>query len=140
MELGGLMKVNIDEICEYGRFYSDLKEHAQWWFCIADYNIYDGEEMAAKFAYYDKEMIVAAGGFVPLFRTDVIALEKEFLEEFAYEGDFVCEDPSDFDLSFKKYIESFLEREWYAFEKERLCKDAVKWCKENGIPYCRNNR
>lgn len=129
------MNVNIDDLSEYGRFYSDLKEHTQWWFCIADYKIYDGEKIIAQFAYENQEMIAASDIFLPLFRTDIIALEKEFLKKFAYEGDFTCEDPSNFDLSFKIYIEDFLEREWYAFEKEQLCKDAVKWCEENGIPY-----
>ena len=135
------MKVSIDGISEYGRFYSDLEEHTEWWFCIADYKTYDVEEMAERFAYYDKETIVAAGGFIPLFQTDIIALEKEFLTEFAFNGGFSCDNPSEFDLRFKIYIElNFLEREWYAFEKKRLCEDAVKWCKENHIPYCKDNK
>ena len=129
------MVVSIDELSEYGRFYSDLEEHTKWWFCTTDYKVYETEEIIAQFSYENQEMIAASDTFLPLFRTDIIALEKEFLEEFAYEGDFVCEDSSNFDLSFKIYIEDFLEREWYAFESDRLCKDAVKWCKENGIPY-----
>ena len=127
--------VSIDELSEYGRFYSDLEEHTKWWFCTTDYKVYETEEIIAQFSYENQEMIAASDTFLPLFRTDIIALEKEFLEEFAYEGDFVCEDSSNFDLSFKIHIEDFLEREWYAFEKEQLCKDAVKWCEENGIPY-----
>lgn len=135
------MIVNIEDISAYGRFYSDIKDHVKWWFCLTDYKIYDTESVISKFNYGNEESIVSAGVFIPLFKTDVIKLEREFLASMSINRSnmpFCCDDISDFDRNFKIYIEeNFLVREWYYFEQERLCKEAINWCKTNGIVFCR---
>lgn len=127
------MFIDIEQIYTYGRFYPEIKKHVNWWICITDYVIYDTETIVSNFGYADEKLIDADGIFVPLFKTDMIELEKEFMQTIPLGNrtdPFPYDDIPNFDRNFKIYIENhFLIRDWYDFEKRHLCNDAIEWCK-----------
>ncbi len=133
------MFVNIDEIYTYGRFYPDIERHVNWWFCITDYVIYDTETIVSNFGYTEKETIASTDTFIPLFKTNVVELEKSFLLTLSLSDSappFPYDDILAFDRNFKVYVENhLLLRDWYDFEKKHLCNDAIKWCKLHNIHF-----
>ena len=133
------LKIKISEIAPYGRFYSDLKNHTKWWLCLQDFKIYDTETIISLFKYETIKEIKESNSFIALFKTDIINLEKEYLNKCLSINEkelFHISQTKNFDIAFKIYIESIcLERDWYAFEMKKLCKDAIEWCIKNSIPY-----
>ena len=130
--------MTIEELMYYGRYYTFENEgYHLWWFDPQDSKVYKYEELLKEFGYRSQEEILYIKRFIPLFETDIVALEHEFL---AIRGAKIKQlehaviSDSDFDVEFKKFVEERdLTNAWHDFEYERLYHDAVVWGKENQI-------
>ena len=133
------MKIKISEIAYYGRFYSNLTEHVIWWFCTLDFQICDTETIISVYGFSSIEEILDSSKFIPLFKTDIIELEKKFLKEKNIALEKIGSEIQriqDFDKCFKIFIEAaYLTQHWHMFEKQHLFSDAIVWCKNNAIPF-----
>lgn len=133
------MRIDIEKIYTYGRFYPDIEEHVHWWLCVTNYKIYDTATILSDFGYADEQEISDAGVFIPLFKTNIVELEKRFLHTVLSDSNkvpFSYDDITFFDKNFKIYIEAHgLIRDWYDFEKNHLCNDAIAWCKMHNIHF-----
>jgi len=133
--------IDLNEILYYGRFYPDAPggEKPAWWLCVSDHAVLDTETVRKNFSYADTEKIEASGQFLPLFRTDIPRLEKEFMQNRDEKAILrLCENNPqwDYDIAFKVYIEERqLTREWFEFERAHLRRDAEDWCRQHGLPY-----
>lgn len=138
------MTIKIKSIVSYGRYYPSLVDAdvTYWWFCVNDCKIYSTETLITDFHYTDSVDIEQSGVFIPLFKTDIEKLEKEYLltrpNEEIREYRKVKEKNSgtDPDTIFKIFVDRMcLWKSWYAFEYQRLFQDAVSWCNANHIAY-----
>ena len=133
------MLIDIEQIYTYGRFYPDIKDHVNWWFCTTDYGVYDTATIISNFGFADEKSIANVDVFIPFFKSNIIDLEKCFLHTILPDGckhPFPYENILTFDRDFKIYIETHgLIRDWYTFEKKHLCHDAISWCKLHNIRF-----
>jgi len=132
--------IKIDELMYYGRYYSSESEgYHIWWFDTEKATVRQYDELLEEFGYCSWEEILSSGYFIPLFETDIVELEREFIlntQGHAIAGQFETVSDSDYDTEFKIYIErNHLSKIWYEFERERLYKDAVDWCKANKLKF-----
>lgn len=140
------MLLNIDAIMQYGCFYRNRmdKMHTYWWLCLSDYEIYDTETLLKEFFYSTCLEILETNMYIPLFQTDVVALEEIYISQ--YYPWYVktikqLAEQTNYDLEFRKFIEDCLDsRGWCDFIDSALRKDAIAWCKQNGIPYTEKKR
>ena len=133
--------LNIDDIIYYGRYYSceNEKKETMWWYNCVTNKVYSTQELVDNFSFNNQDNIMQSNNYIPLFKTDVIELEKVFLNQFyprlvkiVYNNSLNC----DYDISFKRVIErNNLQREWFEYEKSQLRKDAIEWCCKNNLPY-----
>ena len=70
---------NIDKILYYGRYYSNERQEYKtlWWFCLDDFEVYDTQKLIEQYAYVNCKEIISSEKYIPLFRTDIISLEKD---------------------------------------------------------------
>lgn len=125
--------MTVEEIMYYGRYY-DFEDpgHHLWWFDLSDGTVYPFDELVKDFGYVSQEDIISAGKYIPLFETDIVVLEQEFLKQRSLKMN--DSKDADFDVNFKTYIdENNLWEAWHDFEYRRLYQDAVNWCRENHI-------
>lgn len=128
----------------YGRYFSDEenKYDISWWLCLENYDIYHTETLMSDFSYKNTPEIKESSKFIPLFKTDIILLEKEFIKKLNNKtllnsfNKILSSGNREYDVAFRIFIErEFLVNSWSEFEKAQLQQDAVAWCKENHIPY-----
>lgn len=141
----GKRKIHISDILIYGRYYSLLEYEIIdpiYWFKLSDYKIYDGEKLIENGMFEDASHLKKSEQFIPLFKTDITKVEKDFVEQFCPNEKSVIDDieranPSyNYDIAFREFIETHpLLENWFEFEYERLEHDAVRWCMVNGIRY-----
>ncbi len=131
-------------IVGYGRYYPGTidADVTYWWFSLYDYKVYATEDLIANFHYTDDSEIEQSGIFIPLFKTNIEELEKEYLltrtdkEVREYKKIKEKNKGSDPDTIFKIFVDRMcLWKSWYYFEYQRLSQDAVQWCRENYIVY-----
>lgn len=139
--------LNINEIAYYGRYFSDEKNNHEiiWWLCLDDYKVYNSDLLLTDYSFKNIIEIKESSIFIPFFKTDIIKLEKKFvdslnnktvLKEF---NKILVSNNNKYDLAFKKFIErTFLINSWNTFEKKQLISDAIVWCENNNIPYTIN--
>ena len=129
--------MTIKELMYYGRYYSFEKEdHHLWWFDSKTAVVFQYDELVTKFGYGSQEEVINSQRFIPLFKTDIVELEFEFLsiQNCKFVRQLKKQKDLDFDVTFKKFIEkNNLTESWRAFENNRLFSDAIEWCKENNI-------
>ena len=116
-----------------------------WWFCKIDYCIYCIDDLLNGFGFNNHKEIKNSEIFIPLFQTDIILLEKQFLQcrpineqkevfllyELSYN-----KIKGGFDIAFKIYIEKYnLLEEWRIYEQKKLYNDAIIWCQNNDVPF-----
>ena len=126
------MIVVIDEIAYYGRYYGQDIDHDpyNWWFCLFDYKCYNLDELQ-EFGF-DYDDLNYDNGYIPLFRTDVSLLAKQFLS-YQVKSDYqpIISKYDDFFIAFNVYLDHYSKGcEWHLFEKGSLKRDAIKWCKD----------
>ena len=134
------MVVNIQEILYYGRcFNGHTSNDVLWWLCRMDYSIISTDVLYSTFGFSTTEEIKECGLFIPMFQTDIISLEKQFMKDYDVA---VLENIMDkrhvpYEVAFNIFVEVPIERNlrWRSFERQKLAEDAVKWCKHYGIPY-----
>lgn len=135
------MILEINSIIYYGRYYSTERQEYEnlWWLCLIDYQIYGTQTLIEKYSYLNESEIKDLGIYIAMFKTDIIAIEKQFMKNYDEKAIFKIQNTclnKDYDIAFKIYIEQcFLEQVWYIYERRVLCNDAIKWCKQNHIPY-----
>ena len=134
----------INEIMFYGRYYSDenFPYDISWWLCLKDSKAYHTETLMTDYSYKSISEIKKSLTYIPFFKTDIIQLEKEFMKrlnnkKFNIDLDKILVDNiCSYDVAFKIFIEKeFMVDLWSEYEKSRLIKDAIMWCRENHLPY-----
>lgn len=125
--------MTIDDLMYYGRYYEfEDNGHHLWWFDLSSSAIYQFDELINDFGYSRQEDIISSGKFIPLFETNIVVLEHEFLDQYGLKINGLKD--VDFDVNFKIYIEkNNLWKSWRDFEYDRLYQDAVNWCRKNHI-------
>ncbi|MBR4013433.1 MAG: hypothetical protein IKJ00_03970 [Clostridia bacterium] len=140
--------VKISDIWYYGKSYS---EKVIWWFCKIDEKIYQTEEILYKFNFTDEYSIIQSNCYIPLFKTDIVSLEKEYMQTLPYniqksfDKNFKTNSFDSYDLAFKEFLDTYsydfnYSYNWYEFEEKRLKNDAIIWCKQNSINYKNEKR
>ena len=130
--------MKISDLMYYGRYYRDENEvNHLWWFDLQNNKIYRYDTLLEEYGYESQEDILNSNAFIPMFETDILALEhvfvlktqnKKVINFFDKISDTV------FDKEFKIFVEkNFMTEPWHDFEKKQLYADALKWCKENQI-------
>lgn len=136
--------ININEIMFFGRFYEESENlyDVLWWLCPEDYKIYHTEDLMKDFHYKSVLEIGDSLNFIPFFKTNIVELEKAFIEKLNNKTLYkkferiLADNAYSYDVSFSIFIErEFLTDSWREFEKKKLRNDAIAWCKENHVPY-----
>lgn len=130
--------MKLTDLMYYGRYYRDEREpNHTWWFDPNNKQIFLYDDLLKTFGYNSLEDIINFSEFIPLFETDIIKLEHQFISETQTKKVMIFFKDiadSDFDREFKIFIEKeSLIGTWHDFEKKNLYKDALKWCDENHI-------
>lgn len=128
--------MTIEELMYYGRYYDfEYEGHHLWWFDLNSETVHQFDELIKKFGYLSQDDIISSGLFIPLFETNIVNLEQEFLKLNNYNiKQFELLDYPDFDTCFKVFVEkNNLLESWRKFENQRLYDDMMIWGKENGI-------
>ena len=133
------MLLDLDSIIYYGRYYScyENKYENYWWLDLIDYDIYSVDQLISDMGFESYDEICDSVYYIPLFKTDIVAAEKEFMTDYDSKklARIEKECPS-YDAAFKTYIErEHIEWSWFDYERAVLYNDAVLWCKENNIAY-----
>ena len=134
------MVLQIETILYYGRYYPFIENEYgfYWWFSNIDFTIYSVDELLGRMGFYTYQDICDSDVFFPLFKTDIVQTEKNFLSERSllkefgmYIGGFPDED-----AAFKSFIEKLgLQNQWFEYERYILRNDAVAWCKKHNIVF-----
>lgn len=145
------MKVDLKEVAFHGEWCSesDPEYKVTNWFEKSSMQFFYTGKLIDEFGYKDCDEIELSGHFIPVFKTDVVALKKEFVAAF-YSREVEEEilmimernknrhrNFTGYDVAFKIFCEEhedFWDAYW-DYERGRLLEDAEKWCKENSIPY-----
>lgn len=144
------MKIDLKCAAFYGEWCSEYEKDFEIlsWLEKSSMQFFSTSKLIDEFGYKDCSEIKTSGWFIPVFKTDTVALKKEFVEKF-YSKEVECEiqkiiehnnkhiDLSGYDVAFRIYCEEhrvFGDNYW-DYERSTLFKNAVKWCKENNIPY-----
>lgn len=128
--------MTIEDLMYYGRYYDfEDKGYHLWWFEPFDGKIYPFDELVNDFGYSSQEDIISSGRFIPLFETDIVKSEQEFLKQYGLEIEQPEDsDDIDFDTKFKMLIDrNDLWKSWHSFEYRTLYRDAIAWCNKNHI-------
>jgi hypothetical protein len=133
------LSISINIIKYYGKFYPEpaLPEISTWWFCRNDESIVALNDLFQHFGYTSLKEIQQSDAFIPLFRTNMVTVEHEFLDAYNLNDAIEeIESEGDFDTGFKIYIDNHrLSAQWHEYEGNRLKEDAINWCHINGIKF-----
>jgi hypothetical protein len=135
--------LSVWEFNVYGRRFYYERSYQGWWFDVETYEVHWCDDLIDKYEVRDPSLLDPAvlkeEGLIPVFGTDIVALERQFIAEmnvkkrtkyFDSLGDMEC------DRHFCRYIELHgYERAWGRYETARLVRDCIEWCKENHIRY-----
>ena len=128
------MVVSIEEIAPLGGSFGEYAEPTCW-FCVFDYRCYDGETLRNRGV--GKEERTPENGYIPLFRTNMRAVVKDFLRsQSPKEYEPIFEEYEDFDKAFNIFLyRCSLYKKWILYRNRRLKRDAVRWCEEHHLPW-----
>ena len=134
--------IKINEIMFYGRYYDNEERPYSniWWYSKTDERIFSIDEIIQLFNYRTEDEIIECNIFIPLFKVNIFNLEKAFISDLNNKEItklFKNIDGKLFDIKFLEYIDrdSFVKRLWFEYEEKNLYTEAVKWCRDNHIPY-----
>lgn len=134
--------IDIREIMYYGRCYNfDCQPVPYWWLCRIDERVVSLDELHSVYGFTSVEEIETSERYIPLFQTDIVALEREFIAEMGYDNLIVQEIMTQrnvsYDVAFNIFVESpeTLFFRWREFERKKLVADSISWCQLYGIPY-----
>lgn len=128
------MVVSIEETAPLGGSFGEYAEPTCW-FCVFDYRCYDGETLRNRGV--GKEERTPENGYIPLFRTNMRAVVKDFLRsQSPKEYEPIFEEYEDFDKAFNIFLyRCSLYKKWILYRNRRLKRDAVRWCEEHHLPW-----
>ena len=134
---GNREHVIIEDIMYYGRSYDSQTEY--WWYSCTDNSVVSIDFLRSSYGWETREALAEQSVFIPLFKTDMIQLEKTYMKSFE-KGiiESIMEyEQVEYDVAFSIFIETPMERflHWKEYEKKRLIYDAIVWCKRNGLSY-----
>ncbi len=145
------MKIDLSDAAFCGEWCSEEAEYEIiYWFEKSSFQFFYTGKLINEFGYKDCEEIESSGHFIPVFKTDVIELQKNFIADYHNKEieetiNSIIENnnygyDSGYEVAFRILTQDFPEyddfsKEYYSFEKKQLEEDAEKWCKENAIPY-----
>ncbi len=150
------MKVDLKDAAYYGEWDS---EEDSWcdvhaWFEKSSFKFFYTSNLIDKFGYKDCVEIKESGYFIPVFKTDVIALQKEFIATYhdkqieetmntIIENDNYGYD-SGYEVAFRILTQDYpqfaeFSKEYFNYEKQKRLQDAKIWCRKNNIPYYSHN-
>lgn len=146
------IKADLKEAAYYGEWCSeeDSEHEVHAWFEKSSFKFFYTSNLIDKFGYKDCKEIEESGYFIPVFKVDIIALQKEFIanypdkeieetmnwiianDNFKYNSGYavafriLTQDYPEFDEFGDKYFD---------YEQCVLRESAQKWCDENNVPY-----
>ena len=146
------MKVDLKEAASYGEWCSETDSEYEVfaWFEKSSFKFFYTENLINKFGYKDCKEIETSGHFIPVFKVDIIALQKNFIANYpdkeveATMNEIIANDNfnyrSGYDVAFRILTQDYPEfnefcDKYFDFEKRVLIESAQKWCFENNIPY-----
>lgn len=150
------MKVDLKDAAYYGKWDS---EEDSWcdvhaWFEESSFKFFYTSNLIDEFGYKDCDEIKESGFFIPVFKTDIIALQKEFIANYhdkqieetmntIIEND-NYEYDSGYEVAFRILTQDYpqfdeFSNEYFNYEKQQRLQDAENWCLENDIPYYTHN-
>lgn len=133
------MILDVNDIIYYGRYYSCIKNEYDnyWWFDLINYTIVSVDELITDMDFKDYDEICKSEYYIPLFKTDIILLEKQFMLNYhSSKFEKIAKTSLDYDVAFKTFIEyEHVAVYWHEYERSALYSDAVLWCKKNHIAY-----
>ncbi len=150
------MRIKISEVVTWIEWDSEDEDDNIYevvnWFEKSSYQFFSTEDLLDEFGYGNYQEIVDSGFFIPVSKTDTVAIMKQFVashnesKAIAKEIDNIIKNDnygydSGYAVAFRILMEvnEDIWDEYIQFEKERLTKDAVKWCEENEIAYYFDN-
>lgn len=145
------MKIDLTDAAFCGQWCSekDLKYEVNNWLEKSSLQFFYTGKLINEFGYKDYTEIEASGHFIPVFKTDIVALKKEYVSHFlskeaADEILMIMEynknkhsNFTGYDVAFNIFCEEHedIYNDYWNYERSHLLKDAEKWCKVNSVPY-----
>lgn len=144
------MKIDLRDAAFYGAWCSEREREFDilCWFEKSSFQFFYVEKLINEFGYKDCNEIEESGYFVPVFKTDIVALKKEFvanlhLKEVENELQAILEynakhrHCTGYDAAFNIFCEEHedFQVDYQNYEQKQLLKEAEIWCNENAIPY-----
>lgn len=146
------MKIDLKKAACYGEWCSeeDSEYEVNAWFEKSSFKFFYTSNLINKFGYKNFEEIENSGHFIPVFKTDIIALQKEFIANYPDKeieetmNEIIANDNfgynSGYEVAFRILTQDYPEfdefcNKYFDCEQSVLLESAQKWCKENSIPY-----
>ncbi len=145
------MKILLKDAAYYGEWCSEDSEFEyDYWLEKSSSSFFYTGNLIEKFGYKDYDEIKSSGYFIPVFKTDIIAFQREFIANYPDKSVQECIDTiiendnyefdEGYEVAFRILTQDYPEfddftKEYFVYEKKKLFDDAEKWCKENNIPY-----
>lgn len=149
--------------CRYGRYDPEYGEVLSYWFCLEDYSILEETKLLEKLGYESAEQLNNDTFFIPVWKTNITDLKKEFLNgkgeyrSYIEEIEKIRQDYTKFqkhhmpwyECSFSQAFNMFFNDgypggpvwdEWERYMDERLRSDFVAWCEKYHIRYEKDGR
>lgn len=143
------MKIDITDAAFYGNWNSEESEKYKtiYWFEKSSCQFFYTGKLIKQFGYKSQKEIQNSGWFIPVFKRDSIAMQKEFIS--TYPDHKISEElkkiqnrnilhPLSLSVAFRILTQDYPEyddfsNKYFEYEKAQLIEDAKKWCKKNGI-------
>lgn len=146
------MKIDISVAARFGEWCSeeDSKYEVHAWFEKSSLKFFYTSNLINKFGYKDCEEIEKSGHFIPVFKVDIIALQKEFIANYPNKeieetmNWIIANDNfkynSGYEVAFRILTQDYPEFDefgdkYFDYEQRVLLECAQKWCAKNNIPY-----
>lgn len=146
------MKVDINKAARFGEWCSeeDSEYEVYAWFEKSSFKFFYTSNLIEKFGYEDCEEIENSGHFIPVFKVDIIALQKEFIANYPDKeiaetmNEIIANDnyefESGYEVAFRILTQDYpkfygFRDEYHTYEQNQLVQKAKEWCCENNIPY-----
>ncbi|MBE6901289.1 MAG: hypothetical protein E7478_02335 [Ruminococcaceae bacterium] len=138
-----MINLDVSSILYYGRSYNDRE--VNYYVNLEDLKVYSTESLIQDFDFTDEilsddELMIATYRFAPIFRVDIVAEMRRFLNDLNNRR--ISEKIEELDseqlyIYFQSYVElnSGDHQRWREHEKRCLTKAAVDWCKQHHVPY-----
>ncbi len=145
------MKIDLSDAAFYSIWNSEkeLKYEVNNWLEKSSFQFFYTGILIDEFGYKDYAEIEASGHFIPVFKTDIVALKKEYVSRFLYKeaADEILmimehnknkhSNFTGYDVAFNIFCEEHedIYDDYWNYERCQRIKGAEKWCRENDIPY-----